>query len=117
MSASAPKRRPCPLLALRVGVSVRTHFERRKLMGLFHRLQTLLAANFNDLLDQAENPEKLLRQAVRELETAQGRLLDAAARAIAHERLLARQHQACGERVNATQARAAAAARRGDDAA
>lgn len=86
-------------------------------MGLFHRLQTLLAANFNDLLDQAENPEKLLRQAVRELETAQGRLLDAAARAIAHERLLARQHQACGERVNAAQARAAAAARRGDDAA
>jgi phage shock protein A len=86
-------------------------------MGLLHRLQTLLAANLNDLLDQAEDPERMLRQAVRELETGQGRLLDAAARAIAHERLLARQQTACGERVAAAQQRALAAARRNDDAA
>jgi phage shock protein A len=86
-------------------------------MGLFHRLGNLLSANLNDLLDQAENPERLLRQAVRELETGLGRLLDAAARAIAHERLLAREHAACRERVAGAHERAAAAVERGDDAA
>jgi phage shock protein A len=82
-----------------------------------HRLKNLLNANLNDLLDQAENPERMLRQAVRELETGVARSLDAAARAIAQERLLARQQAGLQQRLAATLERAQTAVDRKDDVA
>lgn len=60
-------------------------------MGFIKRMSCLVSANLNDLLDNCEDPEKMLRQAVREMETAVGRMMDGAARAIAHQKLLARQ--------------------------
>lgn len=60
-------------------------------MGLFKRMSGLVKADLNDLVDRCENPEKMLRQAVREMETALGQLMDGAARAIAHHKLLSRQ--------------------------
>lgn len=60
-------------------------------MRLIKRVSGLVTANLNDLVDQCENPEKMLKQAVREMETALGQLMDGAARAIAHHRLLVRQ--------------------------
>jgi phage shock protein A len=85
-------------------------------MGLMHRLTNLLNANLNDLLDQAEDPERMLRQAVRELETGVARSLDAAARAIAHERLLARHQAGVQQRLAASLERARTAVRRNADA-
>lgn len=70
-------------------------------MGLVKRMSGLVTANLNDLIDQCENPEKMLKQAVREMETALGQLMDGAARAIAHHKLLVRQlaeQQAAAER-------------------
>jgi phage shock protein A len=60
-------------------------------MGLLKRISGLVTANLNDLIDQCEDPEKMLRQAVRDMETALGQLMDGAARAIAHHKLLSRQ--------------------------
>lgn len=41
-------------------------------MGLFKRISDIISANLNEMLDQEENPEKLLKQAIREMETAMG---------------------------------------------
>lgn len=86
-------------------------------MGLIKRVSNLVTANLNDLLDNCEDPETMLRQAVREMETALGRLMDGAARAIAQQRLLARQRdeqrQAVAQRVRTAEL----ALGRGDEAA
>jgi phage shock protein A len=60
-------------------------------MGLIKRVSGFVTANLNDLIDQCEDPEKMLKQAVREIESALGQLMDGAARAIAHHKLLVRQ--------------------------
>ena len=60
-------------------------------MGLLKRMSSLVTANLNELIDQCEDPEKMLRQAVRDMETALGQLMDGAARAIAHHKLMSRQ--------------------------
>lgn len=39
-------------------------------MGLFQRISDILSANLNDMADKFEDPEKLLRQAVREMEAS-----------------------------------------------
>lgn len=87
-------------------------------MGLIKRMSALVTANLNDLVDQCENPEKMLKQAVRDMETALGRLMDGAARAIAHHKLLARQlssqQDAVAKRLNLAEA---AVARGNDEAA
>ncbi|MBA4105336.1 MAG: hypothetical protein C0485_06225 [Pirellula sp.] len=86
-------------------------------MKLIKRMSNLLSANLNDVLDNCEDPEKMLRQAVREMETALGRLMDGAARAIGHQKLLGRQlgeqRQAIGQRVRTAELALA----RGDEAA
>ena len=84
-------------------------------MGIFKRISDLLSANFNDLLDQCENPEKMLKQAVREMEAALGRLMDGAARAIAHERLLSRQLSEQEREIERHRRLAEAAVAKGDD--
>ncbi|KPJ69667.1 MAG: hypothetical protein AMS14_11405 [Planctomycetes bacterium DG_20] len=39
-------------------------------MGVFRRLSDIVTANVNDMLDRAENPEKMIKQIVREMEEA-----------------------------------------------
>jgi phage shock protein A len=87
-------------------------------MGLLKRMSNLVSANLNDLIDQCEDPEKMLRQAVRDMETALGQLMDGGARAIAHHKMLARkladQKDAISRRTKLAEA---AVARGNDDAA
>ncbi len=83
-------------------------------MGLLQRMSGLVTANLNDLIDQCEDPEKMLRQAVRDMETALGQLMDGAARAIAHQKLLTRQLNEQREGVAGCTKRAEAAVARGD---
>lgn len=84
-------------------------------MGLIKRISGLLSANLNELIDQCENPEKMLKQAVREMETALGQLMDAAARAIAHHKLLSRQRNDQNQAIERRRKLAEAAVARGDD--
>lgn len=62
-------------------------------MRLFRRVRDILTANLNDLVDRFEEPEVMLRQAIREMEDTVDRTTAATARAIAGERLLARERQ------------------------
>jgi phage shock protein A len=84
-------------------------------MALLKRIRRLISANLNDLIDQCEDPEKMLRQAVRDMETALGQIMDAAARAIAHHKLLSRQLCEAREAIALATKQAEAAVARGDD--
>lgn len=84
-------------------------------MGILKRMSGLVTANLNDLIDQCEDPEKMLKQAVRDMETALGQLMDGAARAIAHHKLLARQLDEQRDAAERCWNAAEAAVGRGDD--
>src|SRR2546429_64261 len=42
--------------------------ERSFIMGLLERVSTLIRANINDLVDRAEDPEKLIKQVILDME-------------------------------------------------
>jgi phage shock protein A len=84
-------------------------------MGLLKRMSGLVTANLNDLIEHCEDPEKMLRQAVRDMETALGQLMDGAARAIAHRKLLSRQLSEQQDGARRCTKRAETAVARGDD--
>jgi phage shock protein A len=84
-------------------------------MRLFRRVGDIIAANLNELVDRFEDPEVMLKQAIREMETMIEVATGAAARAIAGERLLARDLSNHQEKSQRWQARAEQAVRTGDD--
>jgi len=84
-------------------------------MGLFQRVSDILSANLNDLVDRYEDPEPLLRQAIREMETAVGQASDDAVKVLAGEKLLARQLEAERKEASRWQGRAQRAVAAGDD--
>src|SRR5689334_14709689 len=57
-------------------------------MGILDRTSTILRANVNALLDQAEDPEKTLDQIIRDMADAIGQARGQVAEMIAQERLL-----------------------------
>jgi phage shock protein A len=84
-------------------------------MGLIKRISGLLSANLNDLIDQCENPENTLKHAIRQMEAALGQLMDGAARAIAHHKLLTRQLHDQQQAIDRHRKLAETAVDRGDD--
>jgi phage shock protein A len=84
-------------------------------MSLFRRFNDLLTANLNDFVEKFEDPETMLRQAIREMDAAWQQSLDAAAKAIASERLLARQIGEQHDDASLWQQKAFSAVQRGDD--
>src|SRR5579863_1748349 len=59
-------------------------------MALLERVSTLLRANLNDLIDKAEDPEKLLKQLVLDMENQLMQVKTQVAIALADEHLLAK---------------------------
>lgn len=59
-------------------------------MGLFKRISDIVSANLNDMVERFEDPEQMLRQAIREMEEAIGRAKPDVARAMANEKTLAK---------------------------
>jgi phage shock protein A len=55
---------------------------------LFKRINDLISANINDLLDRVEDPERMLKQVIREMEEAVNRTREAVVDAIASEKRL-----------------------------
>jgi phage shock protein A len=60
-------------------------------MGVFRRVSDIVAANLNDLVDRFEDPETMMKQAIREMEGSVSGAMDAAVRALANHKLLARE--------------------------
>lgn len=56
--------------------------------NLFKRINDLISANINDLLDRVEDPERMLKQVIREMEEAVNRTREAVVDAIASEKRL-----------------------------
>ena len=52
-------------------------------MGIFSRTRDIIAANFNELLDQADDPAKMIRMIILEMEETLVELRASAARSIA----------------------------------
>ncbi|MGP0063435.1 MAG: PspA/IM30 family protein [Isosphaeraceae bacterium] len=84
-------------------------------MRLFRRIGDIIAANLNEWVDRFEDPEVMLKQALREMETMIEGATAGAARAIAGERLLAKELADHERKARVWNTRAEEAVIRGDD--
>jgi len=84
-------------------------------MGIFQRTGDMISASLNDLLEQFEHPEKMLRQALRDMEHSVSSVSAAVARSIAAERLLAREQERHRLQANYWAGKAATAVEAGND--
>lgn len=62
-------------------------------MGVFQRLSDLLKANVNDLIDRAEDPEKMVKQIIIDMQKELSKSTQAYGKAKASERLAEKQYQ------------------------
>ncbi len=69
-------------------------------MGIFSRTRDIIAANFNDLLDKADDPAKMIRMIIMEMEETLVEVRASAARTIADQKEMGR-HVAKLERLQA----------------
>ena len=84
-------------------------------MALLERVGTLLRANVNDLIDKAEDPEKLLKQLVLDMENQLMQVKTQVAIAIADEHLLEKKRVEHESSVAEWQRKAEMAVRKADD--
>ena len=75
-------------------------------MGAFSRLRYVIAANVNSLIEKAEDPEKLLRALIREMEDASEEARVACAELLAEQQRLVRLEAQLSEEVGQWQGRA-----------
>lgn len=83
-------------------------------MGIFSRISDILKANINDLLDKAEDPEKLVKQIINDMQKELTKSTQALGKAVASERMVEKQYRnACA--ISASwESRAKAALKAGD---
>ena len=84
-------------------------------MGVMERLSTLIRANINDMLDQAEDPEVMLNQILRDMETEIGRARSQVADMMAQERLFSDDLKAEQDKVAHMDERAEYYVKQGND--
>lgn len=84
-------------------------------MGLLDRVGTLIRANLNDLLDRAEDPEKVIVQIIRDMEGQLQQVKTQVAASIADEKLLERRYQENQQKSDEWQRKAEIAVDRGSD--
>src|SRR5260221_14242390 len=84
-------------------------------MRLLNRLSDILSANLYELIERYEDPELLLKQAVREMDESIRAALENAVKVVAHEKILARQLADEESAVSLWRQRAGAAVHRGED--
>jgi phage shock protein A len=91
------------------------HTERNQPMALMERVTTLLRANLNDLIDKAEDPEKMLKQLVLDMENQLLQVKTQVAIAIADQHLLEKKTAEHQEAVASWKNKAALAVAKGRD--
>jgi phage shock protein A len=84
-------------------------------MGLFDRVRRLAAANINDLISKAEDPEKILEQTIIEMQEDLVQLRQAVASAIASQKRTQQQYNQAQSEANSWQQRAQLALQKGDE--
>lgn len=85
-------------------------------MGLFKRISDIISANLNDLTEGLEDPEMMLKQAIREMEQSIGEATQETAKVLANEKLLARELSNNEQQCQDWQRKAEKAVGAGDDA-
>ena len=84
-------------------------------MGIFSRLGTLIKSNINDLINRAEDPEKMLNQVLLEMQQQLVDAKKAVAVAIADEKKLQKQYNVEMDKAKEWERKAMLAVRSGDD--
>ena len=84
-------------------------------MGLFDRVSRLLRANVNDMVSKAEDPEKILEQAVMDMQEDLVQLRQAVASSIANQKRSEQQYNKAMADANSWQSKAQLALQKGDE--
>ena len=84
-------------------------------MGVFKRISDIISANLNDLTEGFEDPERMLRQAVREMEETIADVTNQTAKAMANETTLSRELERNRAQQQQWQGRAEKAVEEGND--
>lgn len=85
-------------------------------MGILTRFKDIMASNINALLDKCEDPEKMIDQYMRNLESDLGKVKAETASVMAEETRAKRELSECTEQINKMQAYAEKALKAGNEA-
>jgi phage shock protein A len=83
--------------------------------GIFSRMADIIKANINDILNRAEDPEKMIRQMILEMEDAVNKATASVGTAVANEKRLERQFLEKTDQIEAWQKKAELAVENGED--
>ena len=83
--------------------------------GMFARMADILKSNINEVLDRAEDPEKMIRQMIREMEEAVNKATASVGSAVANQKRLERYHNEKVSQVEDWQRKAERAVEAGED--
>lgn len=84
-------------------------------MGIFQRLSDLLKSNVNDLIDRAEDPEKMVKQIIIDMQKELNNSTQALGKAMASERIAKKQYDQAAAKSADWEAKAKAAITAGDE--
>jgi phage shock protein A len=88
---------------------------RATVMGLFDRVSRLIRANVNDIVNKAEDPEKILEQSIIDMQEDLVQMRQAVARAISAQQKIQQQHNQAQSEANLWRQRAQLALQKGDE--
>ncbi len=83
-------------------------------MGIFTRIGDLFKANINDMIDKAEDPEKMVKQIIIDLQKDVRKATEALGKAMASQRVAERQHDQAIRTAASWESKAKAALAAGD---
>jgi len=84
-------------------------------MGFFSRISDIISANLNDLLERMEDPVKMMKQLIREMEQAVEATREQLLQAVTNERRIDKEIAAYQDRISEWQAKAVEAIRKDRD--
>jgi phage shock protein A len=84
-------------------------------MGIFTRFRDIISSNINAILDKAEDPEKLIKLMIREMEDTLVEIKAACAGAMASSKKIQRQLDTLKDRIHYWEEKAALAVKKGRD--
>jgi phage shock protein A len=84
-------------------------------MGLFKRISDIISANFNEMVEDFEDPELMLKQAIREMEQSINEVTEQTAKAMANEKMIRRELERNRSQAESWQSRAETSLVDGDE--